>query len=230
MTYVMSDIHGNYEAFKKMLREINFTDDDLLYIAGDLVDYGSESMDLICDISMRANVYAVVGDHDFTALKMLAKFDRVLASGEAPDAEFAAAMKEWVSDGGAPTLEGFRRLDGEMREGVIDYLSDLALFEEITVKDQDYVIVHAGIRNFGAETVLDELGPDDFIYESLDPEREYYEDKTVIAGHIHTNELPDPEPNMIYYGNGTIFLDCGSDKNGTLGCLCLDNGKEFYVR
>ena len=56
MTYVMSDIHGNYTAFKQMLKEINFTDDDLLYIVGDLVDYGSESMELLCDVSMRANV------------------------------------------------------------------------------------------------------------------------------------------------------------------------------
>lgn len=230
MTYVMSDIHGNYEAFKKMLREINFNDNDLLYIAGDLVDYGSESMDLIRDISARTNVYAVVGDHDLTALKMLSEYDRMLASGAAPDADFAEAMKEWVNDGGAPTFEGFRKLDDDMKEGVLDYLSDLALFEEIKVKNDEYVIVHAGIRNFDGNTVLDDLSPDDFIYESLDPDREYYEDKTVIAGHIHTNELPDPDPDMIYYGNGTIFLDCGSDKNGTLGCLCLDNGKEFYVR
>ena len=229
MTYVMSDIHGNYEAFKKMLREINFNDNDLLYIAGDLVDYGSESMELIRDISARTNVYAVVGDHDLAALKMLSGYDRMLASGAAPDADFAEAMREWVNDGGAPTFEGFRKLDDDMKEGVLDYLSDLALFEEIKVKDDEYVIVHAGIRNFDGDTVLDDLSPDDFIYESLDPDREYYEDKTVIAGHIHTNELPDPDPDMIYYGNGTIFLDCGSDKNGTLGCLCLDNGKEFYV-
>lgn len=230
MTYVMSDIHGNYSAFQKMLREIRFSDDDLLYIAGDLVDYGSESMELICDISMRTNVYCVVGDHDLEALKMLAGFSKMLTSGAAPDPEFAAAMKEWVTDGGAPTLEGFRKLDADMREGVLDYLSDMALFEEITVKEQDYVIVHAGIRNFSENTALDDLAPEDFIYESLDPDREYYEDKTIIAGHIHTNELPDPDPDMIYYGNGTIFLDCGSDKNGTLGCLCLDNGKEYYVR
>ena len=230
MTYVMSDIHGNYEAFKKMLREINFTDNDLLYIAGDMVDYGSESMELLCDISMRTNVYAVVGDHDLEALRMLAGFDKMVKTGAAPDADFAVAMKDWVNDGGAPTLEGFRKLDDDMKEGVLDYLADLALFEEIKVKDDEYVIVHAGIRNVSDGIVLDELSPDDFIYESLDPDREYYENKTVIAGHIHTNELPDPDPDMIYYGNGTIFLDCGSDKNGTLGCLCLDNGKEFYVR
>jgi hypothetical protein len=78
MTYVMSDIHGNYSAFQKMLKQINFTDDDLLYIAGDLVDYGADSMELLCDISMRANVYSVVGDHELEALKMLAGFSKML--------------------------------------------------------------------------------------------------------------------------------------------------------
>lgn len=230
MTYVMSDIHGNYTAFKQMLKEINFTDDDLLYIVGDLVDYGSESMELVCDVSMRANVYAIVGEHDFEALRMLSGFAKMLESGAAPDPAFAAAMKEWVVDGGAATLEGFRALDADMREGVLDYLSDMALFEEITVKNADYLLVHAGIRNFTEDVVLDDLSPEDFIYEGLDPEREYYEDKTVIVGHVHTSELPDADPDMIYYGNGSIFMDCGSDKNGTIGCLCLDNGKEYYVR
>ena len=230
MTYVMSDIHGNYTAFKQMLKEINFTDDDLLYIVGDLVDYGSESMELLCDVSMRANVYAIVGEHDFEALRMLSGFAKMLESGAAPDPAFAAAMKEWVVDGGAATLEGFRALDADMREGVLDYLSDMALFEEITVKNADYLLVHAGIRDFTEDVVLDDLSPEDFIYEGLDPAREYYEDKTVIVGHVHTSELPDADPDMIYYGNGSIFMDCGSDKNGTIGCLCLDNGKEYYVR
>ena len=78
MTYVMSDIHGNYHAFKKMLEQINFSDKDLLYIAGDLVDYGEEGMELLCDVSMRENVYSIVGDHDFEALKMLTKFEKIL--------------------------------------------------------------------------------------------------------------------------------------------------------
>lgn len=230
MTYVMSDIHGNYHAFKKMLEQINFSDNDLLYIAGDLVDYGEEGIELVCDVSMRENVYSIVGDHDFEALKMLSKFDKFLKSGATPDADYAKAVKNWVNDGGAVTLEGFRKLDDDMKEGVLDYLSDMALFEEITVNGRDYVIVHAGIRNFTPTLDLESLAPDDFIYEGLDPDAEYYENKMIIAGHVYTGELPDADKDMIYYGNGAIFLDCGSEKTGILGCLCLDNGKEYYVK
>jgi serine/threonine protein phosphatase 1 len=34
---------------------------------------------------------------------------------------------------------------------------------------------------------------------------------------------------MIYYGNGSIAIDCGAVFGGKLACLCLDNGKEYYI-
>ena len=57
MTYVMSDLHGEYEKFLRMLEVIGFTDDDELYILGDVIDRGPESTALLADLSMRANVY-----------------------------------------------------------------------------------------------------------------------------------------------------------------------------
>ena len=67
MTYVVSDLHGNHAAFQNLLKKINFTEDDILYIVGDIVDYGEYSMDLLCEVSMMPNVYAVVGDHVYVA-------------------------------------------------------------------------------------------------------------------------------------------------------------------
>ena len=97
------------------------------------------------------------------------------------------------------------------------------------ISDTHYPSKFTRKRLANVTRALDDLAPEDLTYEGLDPDREYYEDKTIIVGHIHTGELPDCDPDMVYYGNGTIFMDCGSDKNGTLGCLCLDNGKEYYV-
>ena len=65
MTYVISDIHGNYKKFLDLLEQINFKDEDILYLLGDLVDYGEESMELIEDVSLRLNVYPIAGEHDF---------------------------------------------------------------------------------------------------------------------------------------------------------------------
>ena len=226
MTYVMSDIHGEYGLFLKMLEEIRFSDNDVLYIAGDFVDYGEESMTLLCDVSMRANVIPVAGEHDLLALRMLTEFDRLSGSGDVSGA--SEEMKDWLTKGGKPTLMGFHALDEDMKEGVLDYLSEMVLFEEVEVKNNSYLIVHAGLRGY-EDTPLEELTPEAFLSESLDPEREYFEDKTVVVGHIHTSGLPDADKDMIYYGEGSIFLDCGAGKGGCLGCLCLDNGKEYYV-
>jgi len=73
MTYVMSDIHGNYQKFLSILDQILFKESDTLYIVGDLLDYGEEAMELIEDISLRLNVYCVAGEHDFLAARMLSE-------------------------------------------------------------------------------------------------------------------------------------------------------------
>ncbi len=228
MTYVVSNIHGDYESFEKLMRTINFRDRDIMYILGDIVDYGEGSMELINDISMRYNVYTVVGEHDFTALRMLKGFLRMTEEGEMPDADFISEMTEWSADGGMATLEAFKALSADEREGVIDYLSDMALYDEVSVGGKDYVLVHAGIRNFTPDIDLDSLEPDDFFGDELDLSRKYYGDKTIIVGHNPTTE-DNGGDGRIFFGNGTIDIDCGCMRGGRLGCLCLENMKEYYI-
>ena len=40
MIYAMSDLHGCYNLYVKMLEKINFSDEDTLYLLGDYVDRG----------------------------------------------------------------------------------------------------------------------------------------------------------------------------------------------
>ena len=47
MIYVMSDLHGCYEDYIKMLKLINFNDSDYLYILGDVCDRGKQSIEVI---------------------------------------------------------------------------------------------------------------------------------------------------------------------------------------
>ena len=39
-TYVISDIHGEYERFMELLEEIELKDTDTLYVLGDVLDRG----------------------------------------------------------------------------------------------------------------------------------------------------------------------------------------------
>ncbi len=223
MTYVISDIHGNYQKFRALLSEISFKDDDVLYLLGDLVDFGDEAMELIADISVRLNVYAIAGEHDYLAARMLHGFDKMLKSGATPDAAYISEMTEWVKNGGQSTLEGFRALDADEREGVLDYLSDLTLFEEVEAGGKEYLLVHSGIADFDPDADLEDYQPEDFFSEPLDGSRELYAGKTVVVGHVPTAS------GKIERGAGSIFMDCGACEGGKLACLCLETGEEFYA-
>ena len=71
MTYVMSDLHGEYDKYLSMLDKIKFSDDDDLYILGDVVDRGQKPVEILRDMSMRHNVFPIMGNHDKMAIDVL---------------------------------------------------------------------------------------------------------------------------------------------------------------
>ena len=223
MTYVRSDLHGCYQKYLQMLEKISFTEDDLLYIVGDVLDYGEETMDLIADLSVRVNVYPIAGEHDFLGARMLNGFQKMLKNGATPEPEYISEMTQWVADGGQSTLDAFRALDDEEKEGVLEYLEEMTLFEEAEIGGERYVMAHAGIADFDPDTDLWDYQPEDFFSEPLDASYALMEDATVIVGHVPTKS------GRIERGESSIFIDCGAGEGGTLGCLCLETGKEYYA-
>ena len=75
MNYVISDIHGCYEQYMKLLDKIHFSERDTLYLLGDLVDRGPEPMEVVKDVMRRKNVVTIMGNHDYRALRILERFD-----------------------------------------------------------------------------------------------------------------------------------------------------------
>ena len=69
-TYVMSDIHGCYAAMQKLLKKAGFDPEkDELIIAGDIVDRGPESYEMLeyaCE--KPKNVTFLMGNHDYDFL------------------------------------------------------------------------------------------------------------------------------------------------------------------
>ena len=61
----MTDIHGHYDGMKKMLRKIGFSASDRLICAGDYIDRGPKSYEMLRWIeSPGENVILIRGNHD----------------------------------------------------------------------------------------------------------------------------------------------------------------------
>ena len=75
MTYVVSDLNGHLDVFRDLLEKISFSEKrDVMYVLGDIVDYGPQPMELVQDLSTRINVYPIAGDRDYLFLTILGFF------------------------------------------------------------------------------------------------------------------------------------------------------------
>ncbi len=228
MTYVVSNLHGCFDKFKRLLKEISFTDDDIMYVLGDTVDFGEQPIELLCDLSMRYNVIHILGECDYKAYRLLSSLSEMLG-GSTPEPEVLAEMAEWLQNGGDKTIAGFKALDDDMKEGVLEYLSDMSLYEEVEAGGKKFVLVHAGIADFDADTPLEDYMPEDFISEQQDPNKKYFPDATLISGHTPTYKIDGAEHGKIHKGDYGYIIDCGAAFGEALGAMRLEDGKKFYI-
>ena len=70
-TYVISDIHGQYDMFMELLEKIPLKDSDTLYILGDVVDRGPHPIKTLQKLKEMPNVICMVGNHELMALRCL---------------------------------------------------------------------------------------------------------------------------------------------------------------
>ena len=113
MRYVISDVHGCYDEYMKLLRKIHFSDADELYVLGDAMDRGPEPVKVIADMMSRVNVTYILGNHDFIMLTVMRKLfveiteencENYLSKDDLMD------YINWMQDGGEITLSQFTML------------------------------------------------------------------------------------------------------------------------
>ena len=143
-TYVISDIHGEYERFMELLEEIELKDTDTLYVLGDVLDRGEHPIKVILKLMEMPNAFCIVGNHEVMALECLRFLCQEITdlAIEEVDAELLDNLVLWKYNGGDATIREFRALDSEMREEVLNFLEDFSLYEELTVGVKQYLLVH----------------------------------------------------------------------------------------
>lgn len=234
MTYVISDIHGEYNQFITLLKIINFNKDDLLYVLGDVVDRGPNPIKVLQYMMKHPNMIPIAGNHEVMALTSL----KLLLNEITEDflknlsVEDYAQLADWIMNGGSSTINEFMSLSMYERQVVFDYIGEFNAYEELTVEGKDYLLVHAGIDDFSPDKPIEEYDIDDLVWKRTDYEIPYFEDVYVVSGHTPTQGiLGNPRPGYIYKANNHIAIDCGACRNnGRLAAICLETGEEYYSR
>lgn len=238
MIYVMSDIHGCYKEFKAMLKLIHFSDNDELYIIGDVIDRGPEPISMLLDIASRENMHLILGNHEAMMRDAILKGYTIL----------------WYRNGGEITHEQFNKLSEEERVALLDYLTELPLYKTISVNNKNYYLAHSTFKKEeDYESEEDdviwsrEYNDYKYIHKMYPKTYEKYKDYTLVAGHTPTLKILLKEfynvilegkqyKTHIYIGKHYINIDCGMANNNNeemqvrLGCLRLDDMKEFYIK
>lgn len=244
MHYVLSDIHGEYQRYKKMLEKIQFTEEDTLYILGDVIDRGDDGLKILFDMMLRPNVFPILGNHEYMmgvcSKFLLQEITEKSVTALKQNGELFRELIEWVNVGGSSTISEMLKLSLEEREDILDYLEKFALFEEVSVVGKNFVLVHAGLSHFSPERNLDSYQIGELLFRAPRYDEKYFTDKYLVTGHLPTRAIRNSYEDLFLEDNGKsqdsiiimnnhIAIDCACGSDGRLGCLCLETFEEFYV-
>ena len=217
-TYVLSDLHGQYDKFMDMLKLIKFNDNDKMYILGDIFDRGPDPLKILDYIIYRKNIDFIPGNHEYMFLEFYNTYDARL----------------WSYNGGRTTMTQLMKRGEDYLKALYDYLTKLPL---VKVHDK-FILTHAGLylpKNQNQYTLQEILSLQNAEFNlwsrsNINNERQY-KDYTVICGHTPTLYVdPDQYQMSIVRRKGTIYIDCGATfSDGRLACLRLEDNKEFYI-
>ncbi len=235
MTYCVSDIHGNYEGYIKLLETINLRDEDTLFVLGDVIDRGKCGIKILQDMMIHFNIIPILGNHEYMAVNCMKFLCQEITEESIKNIEesMIQGLLEWQNVGGQATIDEFHKLNAEEKQDIIEYLEEFSSYEEVTVNGKKYVLVHAGLCNFTPDRPLDNYHISELIFKVPDYERVYFLDKYLVTGHLPTRCIEGNNgEDRIYKANNHIAIDCGCaciGEGGRLGCICLDTGEDIYI-
>ena len=234
MTYVVSDIHGHYEAYQALLKKISFSQGDLLFVLGDVVDRGPRPVSILLDMAQRENVIPLLGNHEWMFLQSVRRLpwnctldDFMLSL----DTQAYVDLSLWLLNGGRSTFEEYLAQSPQVRRDLLEYVQDFSLYEEVQAGGRRFLLTHSSLGNFSPHKALEDYSLDDFLWNPAKLEQTYYPDRTLVFGHTPTLQFPGWE-GKILHAEAFFDVDCGCpfpEQGGRLGCLRLEDGAEFYV-
>ncbi len=227
MRYCISDVHGKYALFRKLLKAIHFSEKDTLYLCGDILDKGENSIRLAKEVSSFPNMHCILGNHEYAFLQ----YYHALLQKPPEDAD--TVLKKLQSY--------FPEEDSSLDWALVNWLDGLPAYLE----EADFICVHAGIPTdaFGNLLPVSEVRVEQLVYDRRfkNPDLIHTSPKCVFFGHTPTDCICG-EPKILAYRRNRavpakcvadyykVHLDTGAWQTGVLGCFCLDTCKVVYVK
>lgn len=200
-TYVIGDIHGCYDEFIELTKQIGVTDDDLIISLGDIVDRGNKSVEVYDYFRNRKNSIVLMGNHERKHLNGIMSYSQEIVKVQFKDRynEFL----EWLT-----TLPYHYETDS----AIIVH----AFFEhDKKLQDQKEEIL--------AGTTSGSRYLEDRYEEGMFWSDHYSGDKPIIYGHHVVGETPKIK-------NNTYGIDTGACHGGMLTAIELPGFQIHQVK
>jgi len=223
MTYVMSDLHGCFSEYLRMLMHILFTEDDTLYILGDVIDRGEDGLKILKDAMARPNVHILRGNHEQMAMKALV----ACLSNDVCESDVYEQYALWLYNGGSPTVSAFCEQDAQTQKALLEYMHSMPVSRELTIYGRRFFLAHSVPDR--EKFLSGKANYHDYMWGNPEYGKIYREDTLIVTGHTPTMLIDGAAPGRIYMANNHIGMDCGVVFGKPLGCLCLDYMEEYYI-
>lgn len=229
----VSDVHGDLPLFRRLLDKAGFTDGDVLFVLGDLLEKGTESLAalrFLMALSARREVHALNGNCD----DLVAGF--VDGREELSDAFFRRYIGQFgsrctlvqmgreagLSDAQMEDYPRFRAVLRERFRPELDFLRGLPTI----IETDKLLFVHGGVPSTERMEALDAwrcMKNDDFLSQDTSL------DKWCVVGHwpatLYRPHIPSADP-LISRDKKVVSIDggCSIKPDGQLNLLVLENG------
>lgn len=214
---LISDIHGRYNEFIRLLKYANFTRADYLICLGDMVDRGPDSYKVVewfrtMNIAMDGNVQCLFGNHEhlFTSFH----------TGHLPEKDYFTRFI-----GGKKAVESYAGKDKEKLIH-IDFMNSFPLYLDIGT----HVLTHGGL-NINKSLENQSVHDTAWNYNKLHTQDVNYNGVPIIYGHtptIYIYEHYGSKGYEIWKTENQIGIDVGFSKARKMLIYDLYNDMEYY--
>ncbi len=235
MIYVTSDLHGlPLSKLQELLGKVNFSDDDWLYILGDVIDRQNDGgVEILKWLLEQSNVQLILGNHEAMLLSCDFVFEKITEeSVKNFGKEQMELLNNYMLNGGDVTLKALKELrdkSPDTVEYIIEYLKEAPLYETVSAGEKDFLLCHSGLDNFSPEKAPEDYTVDELLWAWPEIDDRYYDDIITVFGHTPTMSYDKNMKGKILKTDTWIDVDVGVPYGNPPAILRLDDLQEFYL-